>query len=67
MVRDLLLGQAPKDIDVSTECRPEEMIRLLKRAGIRYIPTGLTHGTITVISGDFTCEVREHNQYPLPL
>ena len=57
VVRDLLLGQAPKDIDVCTECTPEEMVKLLERARIRCIPTGMSHGTITVVVGEFTCEV----------
>lgn len=47
VVRDLLLGQDAKDIDLATECNPDEMLRLLEREGIRHIPTGLQHGTIT--------------------
>jgi tRNA nucleotidyltransferase (CCA-adding enzyme) len=47
VVRDLLLGNSPKDVDLATECTPEEMIRLFERESIRYIPTGLQHGTIT--------------------
>lgn len=48
VVRDLLLGRNPKDIDLATECTPEEMVRLFEKEGLRYIPTGLQHGTITV-------------------
>lgn len=47
MVRDLLLGQKPKDIDLATECLPEEVLRLLEEEKIRNIPTGLQHGTVT--------------------
>ena len=57
VVRDLLLGQAPKDIDIGTECQPEDMEKLLRRAGVRYINTGLSHGTITVLNGSLQCEV----------
>lgn len=57
VVRDLLLGQPPKDIDIGTECRPERMIKLLSSARIRYIPTGLQHGTITVIKDGVAYEV----------
>ncbi len=46
-VRDLLLGHSPKDIDMTTECLPDDMLRLLEKEGIRNIPTGLQHGTIT--------------------
>ena len=46
-VRDLLLGQHAKDIDLATECVPEKMLEILEREQIRNIPTGLKHGTIT--------------------
>jgi tRNA nucleotidyltransferase (CCA-adding enzyme) len=52
VVRDLLLGKAPSDVDLATECTPKDMIRLFETRGIRYIPTGLEHGTITVHIGD---------------
>lgn len=48
VVRDLLLGNDPKDIDLATECTPQGMIQIFERAGLRYIPTGLQHGTVTV-------------------
>ena len=47
VVRDLLLGNKPKDIDLATECTPENMVKILEQENIRYIPTGLQHGTIT--------------------
>lgn len=46
-VRDLLLGKEPKDIDMATTATPDEMVALLKN--FRTIPTGLQHGTITVL------------------
>jgi poly(A) polymerase len=50
-VRDGLLGRQVKDeIDLATPERPEEVIRLLERAGLRAIPTGLAHGTISTIA-----------------
>ena len=48
-VRDTLLGLAVKDIDMATQHRPEETQALLKAAGIRQVPTGLAHGTITAV------------------
>jgi tRNA nucleotidyltransferase (CCA-adding enzyme) len=44
-VRDVLRGQAPKDFDVATSARPAEVQRLFKRV----IPTGIEHGTVTVV------------------
>ena len=48
VVRDLLLGNSPKDIDIATDCTPDEMMKLFGAQGIHYIATGLQHGTITV-------------------
>ena len=47
VVRDLLLEKTPKDVDIATECTPDSMIKLFEANGIRYIPTGLQHGTVT--------------------
>ena len=47
VVRDLLLNKTPKDVDIATECRPDVMMKLFEANGIRYIPTGLQHGTVT--------------------
>ena len=57
VVRDLLLGETPKDIDIATECTPDAMIKLFQSHGIRYIPTGLQHGTVTALIKDQTYEV----------
>lgn len=46
-VRDLLKGIKPKDIDFSTNATPEEMIHVFNDKKIRYIETGLQHGTLT--------------------
>ena len=57
VVRDLLLGRPPKDVDIATDCTPEAMIRLFQEHNIRYIPTGLQHGTVTVHLGGTDYEV----------
>lgn len=44
-VRDLLRGQPAKDWDVATDARPEEVMRMFQKV----IPTGLQHGTVTVV------------------
>jgi len=52
-VRDLLLGQAPKDFDVATSARPEEVQASFRKV----IPTGIQHGTVTVVSQGTHVEV----------
>jgi poly(A) polymerase len=50
-VRDGLLGRSVgKEIDLATPERPEQVIRLLERAGLPAIPTGLAHGTVSTIA-----------------
>lgn len=44
-VRDLLLGRTANDWDVATDARPEELLSIFPRA----IPTGIDHGTVTVV------------------
>lgn len=48
-VRDLVQGKDPKDIDMATDARPEQMMKILDGVGIRHEPTGIDHGTITAI------------------
>jgi tRNA nucleotidyltransferase (CCA-adding enzyme) len=48
-IRDLLLGRKPADFDVATSARPEEVLSLF--GSTFAIPTGLQHGTVTVLVG----------------
>jgi len=48
-VRDTLLGVDAQDIDAATPLRPDEVIERLQAAGIRTIPTGIAHGTVTAL------------------
>ena len=48
-VRDTLLGLTVKDIDAATLLHPEEVMARLKDAGIKSVPTGIDHGTITAV------------------
>jgi poly(A) polymerase len=48
-VRDTLLGNAVKDIDAATPREPHDVIDRLGKAGIRTVPTGIDHGTVTAI------------------
>lgn len=56
-VRDTLLGLPVSDVDLATRLPPEEVIKRLKRAGIKAVPTGLAHGTITAVLRDGPVEV----------
>ncbi|WP_126176393.1 CCA tRNA nucleotidyltransferase [Tsuneonella rigui] len=48
-VRDTLLGAEVRDIDAATPIEPRAVVTLLEEAGIRTIPTGIDHGTVTAI------------------
>jgi tRNA nucleotidyltransferase/poly(A) polymerase len=45
-VRDAILGQTPKDLDLATTATPDEQIALAERHCIRHVPLGLEHGTV---------------------
>ena len=48
-VRDALLGLPIGDIDIATPAPPERVTELLQKSGIRVVPTGLAHGTVTAV------------------
>jgi poly(A) polymerase len=50
-VRDALLGRAVTDVDIATHEPPERVMNLLSRAGIKAVPTGIKHGTVTAVVG----------------
>ena len=56
-VRNALLEQPLTDIDLSTPLRPEEVVRRAEAAGIEAIPTGISHGTITLVHKDRKFEI----------
>ena len=49
-VRDALLGRPIRDVDLATPDPPERVTALLERAGLKAVPTGLQHGTVTAIA-----------------
>lgn len=51
-VRDAMLKRPPKDLDFASGLTPTELVELLEAAGIRVIPTGLQHQTVTVLPVD---------------
>ncbi len=56
-VRNTLLGQEVSDLDIATTCLPEETLRRAKEAGFKVVPTGIDHGTITVVAAGRPFEV----------
>lgn len=56
-VRNALLGAPVADIDVTTDALPETVTDLAQQAGFRVVPTGLAHGTVTVIAQGLPHEV----------
>ncbi len=50
-VRNALVGQPVNDIDLATRLLPEAAMAALKAAGLKVVPTGLAHGTVTAVSG----------------
>jgi poly(A) polymerase len=56
-VRNALLGLPVTDVDIATTARPDDIIAAAEAAGLRAIPTGITHGTVTIVSGGRPYEV----------
>jgi poly(A) polymerase len=56
-VRNALLGLAVTEIDVATTAVPEEVVRLVEAAGFKAVPTGIEHGTVTVVIDGHPFEV----------
>lgn len=56
-VRDSHLGKIPNDWDICTDCQPDFMIKIFEENGIKTIPTGLKHGTISLVINTEVYEV----------
>ena len=56
-VRNALLGVPVADVDIATDARPETVSDLAKKAGFKVVPTGIEHGTVTVIAGGVPYEI----------
>lgn len=56
-VRNALMNLPTTDIDIATIHRPDKVMKMLLGAGIRAIPTGLEHGTVTAIIDDKKFEI----------
>ncbi|MBO9452391.1 CCA tRNA nucleotidyltransferase [Tropicibacter sp. R16_0] len=56
-VRNALLNAPVSDIDISTNVHPERVMELAKAAGIKAVPTGIEHGTVTLVQGGEPFEI----------
>ncbi len=69
-VRNTLIGVPVTDVDIATNARPETVMALAEAAGLRAVPTGLDHGTVTIVTeGDgfevttFRRDVETHGRH----
>ena len=56
-VRDAVLDRLVKDIDLATPEPPERVMARLGEAGIKAVPTGLAHGTVTAVIGGWSAQI----------
>jgi poly(A) polymerase len=56
-VRDAVLKRAIKDVDIATHDPPERVMLLLEQAGIKAVPTGIEHGTVTAVTSSHHFEI----------
>lgn len=56
-VRDGLLGRPVSDIDVATPAKPDAVIKALEAAGLKAVPTGIAHGTVTAVAAHRPFEI----------
>lgn len=56
-VRDAILKRPVEDVDIATQEPPDRVMALLEAAGIKAIPTGLGHGTVTAVIGAHRIEI----------
>lgn len=56
-VRNALLGAPVSDTDIATSAPPDQVVALTTKAGLRAVPTGIDHGTITVVADSKGYEV----------
>jgi poly(A) polymerase len=56
-VRNALIGQPVHEIDVATTARPDEILRRAEQAHLRAVPTGIDHGTVTLVADGTPFEV----------
>ena len=48
-IRDAVMGRIPNDWDMTTSCSPKKMLEIFEKEGVKTIPTGLKHGTVSIL------------------
>ncbi|MFN7597577.1 MAG: CCA tRNA nucleotidyltransferase [Cereibacter sp.] len=61
-VRNALLGEAVADVDIATDAEPVTVLRHAEAAGFKAVPTGIAHGTVTVVADGIPHEVTTFRQ-----
>ncbi|MGL4241921.1 MAG: CCA tRNA nucleotidyltransferase, partial [Beijerinckiaceae bacterium] len=56
-VRDAVMGRTPGDIDIATPMMPDAVMALARTKGWKPVPTGVEHGTVTIVIGGHPYEV----------
>ncbi|WP_028030069.1 CCA tRNA nucleotidyltransferase [Gemmobacter nectariphilus] len=56
-VRNALLGAPVADLDIATDATPDQVSHIAAAARLKVVPTGIDHGTVTVIAGQIPHEV----------
>src|SRR5690606_32980977 len=56
-VRNALIGQPVADVDIATILAPEDTDRAIRAAGLKSVPTGIAHGTVTAVAGRTPFEI----------
>jgi poly(A) polymerase len=56
-VRNALLGEPVSDVDIATQLAPDRVEAAMKAAGVAAHPTGVEHGTLTVVADGVPFEV----------
>ena len=56
-VRNALLDLPVADVDIATDARPQQVMKLARAAGHKALPTGIDHGTVTLINDGIPYEV----------
>jgi len=56
-VRDAVLGKTPKDYDLATDAVPDKVEEMMKKAGLKTLPTGKAFGVINVFTSEGEYEI----------
>ena len=65
-VRNTLIGQPVDDLDIATTLTPDRVTKALEAVGIRTVPTGIDHGTVTAVSNHLPTSPPTDDARPWP-